>query len=327
MTKEEGSLAENEALMVKQLIKDGRASLNLKLTVAEGKLPLKLGELLDLLLILKEDHHPQVKEAIIKSARSLPQKELIDLMDFTIISPEMLDFLARVSLGRDLILQRIVLDSSTLDTTIEYLANFANEELLKLIASDKLRIRRHPAILEAVFNNKNVSPLVKEALLKEEETSAQQRAKAEEYSSKNLLLRISKLNVSQKIMLSLKGSWQERVILLRDRNKQVASTVLKSPKLNEKEVEMISKMRNVSEEILRELAEERRWTGKYAIIRNLVENPKTPVSQSLSFVSRLSTMDLRRIKSNPDIPEPIRKLGKNILDKRTAPAQRHYGKH
>lgn len=310
-----------------QMIKEGRASLHLKLAAAQGKFPLKIFELLDLLFLLRNDTNPQVREAVIKTARSLPQDQLIKLMDTTLIKPEMLDFLARVSLGRDAILQRIILDSSSLDNTIEYLAKFAHEELLKIIATDKLRIKRHPTILNAMLNNKNASQSVKEALLKEEKESEKEVAESQEESTKNLIQRIAELNVAQKVMLGLKGSWQERVILLRDRNKQVAGAVLKSPKLNDKEVERISRMRNVPDEVLRGISENRRWTSKYAVILNLVENPKTPVSQSLSFVSRLSNMDLRRLRNNRDVPEAVRKLGKRILEKRTAPSKTSFGRH
>jgi len=310
-----------------KLIREGKASINLKLIVVGGKLSLDLRDLLDLLFILKDDSNSQVREAVIEAARNLPEDKLIQYMDNNILKPEMLDFLARVSLGRDEVLQRIILDSSTLDSTIEYLSAHAHEDLLKIIASDKIRIRRHPTIVTAILNNKNASQSVKEALMREEEESKKTDAESKEEIEKNLLKRITDLNVGQKIMLAIKGNWQERVILLRDRNKQVASSVLKSPKLNDKEVERISKMRNVPEEVLRKIADERKWTSKYAIIRNLVENPKTPVSQSMSYVTRLSTMDLRRLRNNRDIPEPVRRLGKQILDKRASPSKTQYGKH
>jgi hypothetical protein len=324
--KKNNSKAEAKETALK-LIREGKASVNLKLLVVGGKLPLDLRDLLDLLFILKDDSNPQVREAVIKAARQLPEDKLIQYMDNNILKPEMLDFLARVSLGRDDVLQRIVLDSSTLDPTIEYLANYTHEDLLKIIVSDKIRIKRHPTIVASILNNKNASQSIKEALMREEEESKKTDAESKEEIEKNLLKRIADLNVGQRVMLAIKGNWQERVILLRDRNKQVASSVLRSPKLNDKEVERISKMRNVPEEILREIADDRKWTSKYTIIRNLVENPKTPVSQSMSYVTRLSTMDLRRLKNNRDIPEPVRRLGKQILEKRTTQSKTQYGKH
>jgi hypothetical protein len=324
--KKNNSKAEAKETALK-LIREGKASINLKLLVVGGKLPLDLRDLLDLLFILKDDSNSQVREAVIKAARNLPEDKLIHFMDNNILKPEMLDFLAKVSLGRDEVLQRIIFDSSTLDSTVEYLSARAHEDLLKIIASDKIRIKRHPTIVAAILNNKNANQSVKEELIKEEEEFKKTDAESKEEMEKNLLKRITDLNVGQKVMLAIKGNWQERVILLRDRNKQVASSVLKSPKLNDKEVERISKMRNVPEEVLREIADDRKWTSKYAIIRNLVENPKTPVSQSMSYVTRLSIMDLRRLKNNRDIPEPVRRLGKQILEKRTSQSKTQYGKH
>jgi hypothetical protein len=310
-----------------KLIKDGRASLSLKLAVLEGKLPFTLRDLIDLLFILKDDSNSQVRESVIKTARRLPEDKLIEYMDSNNLAPALLDFIARVSLGRDAVLQRIVLDSSTLDSTIEYLAAYVHEDLLKIIVSDTIRMRRYPAIVTAILNNKNASQAVKEALLKEEEESTKTDTESKEEIEKNLLTRIANLSVGQRVMLAIKGNWQERVILLRDNNRQVASSVLKSPKLNDREVELISKMRNIPEEVLREIADDKKWTSKYMIIRNLVENPKTPVSNSMSYVSRLSTMDLRRLRNNRDVPEAVRRLGKQILDRRTAQSKAQYGKH
>jgi hypothetical protein len=324
--KNNSSKAEAQETALK-LIREGKASINLKLIVVGGKLPLDLRDLIDLLFILKDDSNSQVRESVIEAARKLPEDKLIQYMDNNILKPEMLDFLSRVSLGRDAVLQRIVLDSSTLDSTIEYLAAYAHEDLLKIIVSDTIRMRRHSTIVTAILNNKNASQTVKEALLKEKEESTKTDTEPKEEIEKNLLTRIANLSVGQRVMLAIKGNWQERVILLRDNNKQVASSVLKSPKLNDKEVELISKMRNVPEEVLREIADAKKWASKYLIIRNLVENPKTPISHSMSYVSRLSTMDLRRLKNNRDVPEPVRRLGKQILDKRTAPSKAQFSKH
>src|SRR5688572_1418714 len=65
------------------------------------------------------------------------------------------------------------------------------------------------------------------------------------------MMRIAALPVAQRISLAMKGSREERAILIRDPNKIVGAAVLSSPKLTEAEVESIAKMANVSEEILR----------------------------------------------------------------------------
>src|SRR6185436_17277339 len=72
--------------------------------------------------------------------------------------------------------------------------------------------------------------------------------------------RIAALNVAERMKLAMKGTREERAVLIRDPNKIVAVAVLSSPKLTETEVEYIAKMANVSDEILRMIGFSRAWT-------------------------------------------------------------------
>ena len=70
--------------------------------------------------------------------------------------------------------------------------------------------------------------------------------------------RLGQLNVSDKMKHAMKGTKEERAILVRDPNKLVSVAVLSSPKLTESEVEQFAKMANVSEEVLRIIGPEPR---------------------------------------------------------------------
>lgn len=119
--------------------------------------------------------------------------------------------------------------------------------------------------------------------------------------------RISRLSASEKIKLALLGTHEERMILVRDTNKSVSSAVLKSPKLTDSEIEAISKMRNVSEEVLREIGENRLWLKNYAVVLNLVKNPKTPAAISLRLMSRLSNRDLELLSRDRGVSDVVRR--------------------
>ena len=104
----------------------------------------------------------------------------------------------------------------------------------------------------------------------------------------------------------MKGSREERAVLIRDPNKIVAVAVLSSPKITETEVESIAKMANVSDEILRMIGFSRAWTKNYAVVHALVRNPKTPVAMSMNFLSRLNDKDLRNLSTNRNVPDVLR---------------------
>ena len=129
--------------------------------------------------------------------------------------------------------------------------------------------------------------------------------------------RILTLNVAQKAILAMKGGREERIILVRDTNKVVALSVLKNARMTEGEVEMIAAMRNVSDEILRNVGINREWSQNYTVVANLVRNPRTPPSVSTNFVARLNSKDLKVISGDRNVPEIIRKMAKRTFDLRT----------
>jgi hypothetical protein len=118
--------------------------------------------------------------------------------------------------------------------------------------------------------------------------------------------RIARLNVAQRIGLAMKGSREERAILIRDPNKLVAVAVLSSPKMTESEIESIAKMASVSDEILRIIANTRQWMKRYTVLVALARNPKTPIAISMNLLPRLTDKDLRAVSADRNVPEVLR---------------------
>lgn len=128
----------------------------------------------------------------------------------------------------------------------------------------------------------------------------------ENEDSQSTLQRIAAMTIAQRIGLAMKGSREERAILIRDPNKIVAVAVLSSPKMTETEIESVAKMASISDEILRMIANNRAWTKRYGIIAALARNPKTPVAISMNLLARLSEKDLRSISADRNVPEVLR---------------------
>ena len=130
---------------------------------------------------------------------------------------------------------------------------------------------------------------------------------------KTLLQRLSTMNVVERLTLALKGGREERMALIRDPNKMVQRAVLQSPRLTDQEVENFSAMANVSDEVLRTISLNRNFIKNYAIVRNLIYNPKTPVDISLHFLSRLITTDLKKLTMNKNVPETVRGMATKMV--------------
>jgi hypothetical protein len=116
----------------------------------------------------------------------------------------------------------------------------------------------------------------------------------------------------------MKGSREERAILIRDPNKIVGVAVLSSPKMTENEIENIAKMASVSDELLRIIANTRAWMKRYGVAVALAKNPKTPVAISMNLLSRLSDKDLRQISTDRNVPEILRITARQklVIDKK-----------
>ena len=129
----------------------------------------------------------------------------------------------------------------------------------------------------------------------------------EEEKQKPFLERLSNMTVPEKLKCAMKGTREMRAILIRDPNRLVASAVLSCPKVNPAEVEAFAKMGNVSEDILRTIANTRAWTKAYGVVLSLVKNAKTPVALSFNLMLRLTESDVKKISTDRNVPEALRR--------------------
>ncbi len=127
------------------------------------------------------------------------------------------------------------------------------------------------------------------------------------------LQKIAKLDIKGRIQLAMKGSKEERSLLIRDGTKIVALAVLESPKISDGEVERFATQKNVLESVLRGIPMKRRFAKNYAVVRNLVFNPRTPLDLSLSLMKNLLVGDLRNLSNNKEISDTVRKLATKMF--------------
>ena len=128
----------------------------------------------------------------------------------------------------------------------------------------------------------------------------------DEEKQKTFTERLGSMSVPEKLKCAMKGTREMRAILIRDPNRLVASAVLSCPKVNEAEVEAFAKMGNVSEDILRAIANTRAWTKNYGVLLSLVKNSKTPVALTLNMMQRLNDSDVKKISTDRNVPEALR---------------------
>lgn len=135
--------------------------------------------------------------------------------------------------------------------------------------------------------------------------------------NESLYLKVSKMNISEKIKLALKGNKSARMLLIKDSNKQVSINVLNNPKMTENEIELILKNRSIGEHIIREIAKKPAYVKNYNILKELVSHPKTPLNISMTLINRLRNHDIEALSKSRDIPSGLKNQAIKLYNIRT----------
>ncbi len=128
---------------------------------------------------------------------------------------------------------------------------------------------------------------------------------------------IMKMGMKDRVKMAMKGDREARNILIRDPNRIVAQAVVNNPRITEQEMEKIAAMRSVTEDILRQIANNRQWARSYSIVHNLARNPRTPIANVLTILSRLQLRDLAALSKNKNVSDAVRRQALRLSQART----------
>jgi hypothetical protein len=153
----------------------------------------------------------------------------------------------------------------------------------------------------------------------DEDTHETNEKGEEELTEKFLPLyaQIAQMTISQKIRRATLGNGAERMLLVRDSNRLVATAAATSPLMNESEAARIASSRNVIEDVLRIIAQNRDFTRNYQVKLNLVGNPRTPFSFSARLIPLLRDNDLRSLSKSKNVPSAISTAVRQQLSRKT----------
>ena len=199
---------------------------------------------------------------------------------------------------------------------------------IQFLLEELLRLSESPALAAALEHSTSITAEQRNLLREihgpstpqDEAALAEVVAAAEPEPAKrqSLLQQISKMNVAARVQFAIKGGTEARRTLIRDVSKVVQRAVLQSPRLTDQEVESFASMSTLTDEILRLIANNRNFRKNYAVVRNLLNNPKTPIDISLHLLPALNAQDLKRLGMNKNVPETLRSSALKLQRTRTA---------
>jgi hypothetical protein len=121
---------------------------------------------------------------------------------------------------------------------------------------------------------------------------------------------IASLPIGKKIKLAYKGNGEARKILVRDRNKLVASAVIKSGRCTDNELVAYAGNRNLDREVIRLIANSSEFTRKYGVRLALTNNSKCPPALAMNFMKQLVKRDLAMLTRNHNVSAGLTKQAK-----------------
>jgi len=331
------------------------APLEVRRMAARGALPLPPVELATVLFALMHDPDAEVKSRARDSLEQLPDA-VMDAVLSGPAHPALLDQLARANHEREARLERIALNAAAADETIAFLAERPFRRVVEIVSNNQERMLRHSPIVDALGANPLTGRAVIDRILSFlgiEETSDEAPASSESLGDEqmrkalaavfgenlsgvpaalldenaaaapeelaaggNLFALVQSMTVFQKIKLGRMGNKEARGLLVRDRNKVVAIAAVTSPKITGNELLSIAQSRNVGDEVIRSVANNREVTRHYQVKLALASNPRTPQGIAMKFANYLQEKDLRNLMKSKDVPSAISTHARRILAKK-----------
>jgi hypothetical protein len=333
--------------------RQGRVPRDLRLMAAQGALPLKPADLADLLELLLRDVDEEIAAQAGATLLAVPADQMLALAKDHSAGPGLLGWILAQRPERELreaVLQNPTLPDEAIEgqaaSLSEELAELVVINQVRLLRRTSLlealeanpslsndQRRRLRELRESFHIGEQPAPAASqpappapppEAAEPEEEPpppasdeealarylSEEERHEEEKVSA---VQRLYRQNTAQKMISALKGTREERAILVRDPNRLVSSAVLGSPKLTDVEVESFAGMKSLSGEVLRKIGNHKDWMKRYGVVANLVKNPRTPLAISLGLVSRLNPRDIKSLAVDRNVPEVIRKQAQKYV--------------
>jgi hypothetical protein len=312
---------------LREEIRAAIATRALKLDVCAGTSSLSMVDRIEALAVLAADTEELIRLRAAEAMLTQPLEAVLEALTRTDADPHLFAYCAGEFPRRPGVADTIAKNRScpidTLRPVVKYLSVSAVAELFE----DLDRLSTSPELVAAMIDSTVLSVHQEEQLRELQDETLGPKDVFEEGleevipdkgKRQTLLQKLSRLRVVERVQLALKGSRDERLLLIRDNCKVVQRAVLTSPQLTEREVEGFASMANLSEDTLRMIGRNRKYTKNYSIVRSLMNNPKTPLEISLHFVPHAKPADIKMLISNKNVPDAVRKLAHRLHRQRSA---------
>lgn len=295
-------------------LRHDRATRERKIAVCTGGAHLSPPDRAEILVILAADPDEMVAEHAQTALLSQPLESFVEALKREEALPALFAYAAKNLADKPGVCEAMVHNKNCSAEYLVPVARHLSTLGIRSLLEELDRVTDSPALASALEQSAVVTDEQKNLLQEFTATSVDEAALAEAVEDaepdptkrSTLLQRLAKMNVAQRVQFAMKGGSEARRTLIRDSNKVVQRAVLQSPRLTDQEVEAFASMSSLTDEILRLIANNRAFRKNYVVVRNLMNNPKTPLDVSLHMLPLLNVIDLKRLTTNKNVPETLR---------------------
>jgi len=294
-------------------LRAGRATHERKLAVISGTLSLTPADRVEILCVFSNDPDESTATRAKDVLLGQPHEAVILALVREDAQPALFSWCSHHLADKPGIADAMVKNRSCAAEYLVPAARHLSTQSVQVLMDELDRISAFPALAAALETSSSVTAEQK-ALLHElrgesfdPATLERLLAASDPSKRQTVFQQISKMTVPQRVQLALKGGSEERRLLIRDNSKVVQRAVLQSPRLTEREIEGFASESNQSDEVLRHIANDRRYRKNYTVIRCLMFNHKTPIEISLHMLLLLNPQDVKLLGINRNVPDTLRK--------------------
>jgi len=295
-------------------LRAGRAPRERKIAVCAGGAHLSPADRAEILAVLAADADEVVAQRAQQAILSQPLETFVEALKRENAVPALFAYAGKHLPDKPGVCDAMVLNKNCSAEHLIPVARHLSAMGIKALMEELDRVSESPTLAAALEHSSAITAEQKQQLHElmgsaiDEAALAEAAAEAEPDVARRqtLLQRVAKMTVAERVQFAIKGGSDARRTLIRDSNKVVQRAVLQSPRLTDQEVEAFASMSTLTDEILRLIANNRNFRKNYMVVRNLLNNPKTPLDVSLHMLPMINSMDLKRLTTNKNIPETLR---------------------
>lgn len=297
------------------------------MAVCTGTASLTPEDSAELLAVLAADSDPLIREKAAGAMLSQPPAVILSALERTDAPAQLFAYCAAQFLDRPGVAEAIAKNHACPPNLLRLAVRDLSVSAVQNLFEDLDLLSSSPPLVVALLSSSVLTvdqrnqlqdlqreePEAAEAFRDAANTVEPDRARRE-----TLLQKLARLRVVERVQLALKGTRDERLMLIRDPCKVVQRAVLQSAQITEREIEGYAAMANLSDEVLRLIGSNRKYLKNYTIVRSLITNPKTPLEITLRLLPTITAQDLKLLTTNRNISDTLRTAANRLQRSRAA---------